>query len=193
MSDSQATADRPAKPLGRYQLRLRVFLCLPFIVVLVWWLAGLALDLRAFLIEMSQRRRNIQAAIASHEKEARSHQARAESAIPEQVAAWATGESRVPVRVTRPIGEVEIRDQKLLREHAARCAAYHRAMKQKYEEEAWFPWRPVEPDPTPPSDPELSYTRPIYCIGEYDPWLLVQSPNQAQPRKMSSPTRASRR
>lgn len=162
MSESQATADIPAKPLGRYQLRLRTFLCLPVGVVLVWWLAGLALDLKASLIETLRRRRDIQAAMARHEKEALSQQARAECAIPVQVTEWARGDDGVASRVIRPISEVEIGDQKLLREHAARRAAYHRAMKQNYEAAARFPWRPVEPDPTPPSDPELSYTRPIY-------------------------------
>ncbi len=51
MTGSPSLEALAVKQMGRYQLRLRTFLCLPFAVAFIWWLAGLALDLKASFIE----------------------------------------------------------------------------------------------------------------------------------------------
>jgi hypothetical protein len=158
MTRSLSLEALPVKRLGRYQLRLRTFLCLPFVVALMWWLAGLALDLKASFIETLQRRWDIQDAISLHEQQAMKCQANAEAEIPDQVTEFQLGRGRICRSVTRPLTKAEIEDQKLLRQHAALCMVYHLSMKKKYESASWTPWRTIPPDPPPPSIPWHHYS-----------------------------------
>jgi hypothetical protein len=143
----------PVKRLGRYQLRLRTFLCLPFAMAFVWWLSGVVVDFKASLIETRQRWRDIRAAIALHERKAIEYQASAEAEIPDQVTELQLGPDRISRRVTRPFSEFEIEERKILRQNAALRAVYHLDMKKKYESASWAPWRLVQRDPPPPSIP----------------------------------------
>ena len=139
MTGSHPIEALSVKRLGRYQLRLRTFLCLPFVVALVLWLAGLALDLKASLIETLQRRWDIQDAISLHEQQAIKCRANAEAEIPAQGTGLAVGTcSRGAIcyqGVTYRLSESEIEYRKGIRQHvAALCVDYHLAMKKKYEE-----------------------------------------------------------
>jgi hypothetical protein len=151
MSGSLSLEDLAVKRLGRYQLQLRSFLCLPSAVAFVWCIAGVVVDLKASLIETRQRWRDIRAAVAFHDKKAIEYQASAEAEIPDQVPESQLGDDGVWRLVTRPLSEFEIEERKLLRENAASRVVYHLAMKRKYESASWTPWRLVPRDPPPPS------------------------------------------
>jgi hypothetical protein len=158
MSKSPFLEALPVKRLGRYQLRLRTFLCLPFVVALVWWLAGPALDLKASFIETLQRRWDIQDAISLHEQQAMKCQANAEAEIPAQETGLALVRGRGCQQVTYRLSESEIEYRKTLRQHAALCVVYNLSMKQKYESAYWTPWGTIPPDPSPPSIPRRDYS-----------------------------------
>lgn len=162
MSKSPPLEALAVKRLGRYQLRLRTFLCLPFVVAYVWWLAGVAIDLKASFIETRQRSHDIQAAIEFHERQAMSYLAIAEAEVPDQMTELKSGDDGVTRRVARPLSEFEIEERKLLRQNAALRVVYHRDMKRKYESASWAPWRLVPRDPPPPIIPRRGYSPIIH-------------------------------
>ena len=125
--------------IGRYQLRVRTLLLVPALIALSWWLAIQAVEWR-YLGDDYQRMAALQ------EAEELACLRTAGTAIPHhygEVLAYVHTADRkcsYPVMRSRPLTEVERTEQARVRDQARRRAAYHRALKRRYQWLAWFPW-----------------------------------------------------
>ncbi len=131
--------------IGKYQFRMRTLLGIPLIVACTWWLVIQALE-----IDWGASEDQISVRLVYHEEKALHYQEVAQSKIQEYSEGWAMdmNDHCSPVKI--PLSAAEIEQQKLYRLHAARRAAYHSAMKEKYAWAARFPWLPIMKDPPEP-------------------------------------------
>jgi hypothetical protein len=88
--------------------------------------------------------------LVDHEEKELHYQEVAQSKIRVYTEGWAMDQNRRCSLVRIPVDAAEIEQQRLYRLHAARRAAYHSAMKEKYAWAAQFPWIPVMKDPPEP-------------------------------------------